>query len=114
MNKISNIFTNELPQRKTKMNGFTNHISLIIKKLVKDNNLTYGIQKAQVKEIWERLMGASIAKMTTSVELNADVLYVRLSRPAVSQELNFGKEKIIKMLNEELGDEVIKKLVITS
>jgi hypothetical protein len=28
------------------------------------------------------------------------------------EELSYGKEKIIKMINEEIGDEVISKLML--
>ena len=95
------------------MDGNTNSLSQVIKQLIKDNRLEYGLQKVEVKEIWHRIMGNTISKYTTSVELKAETLYVRLSSPVLSQELNYGKEKIIKNINDELGSDVVKKIIIT-
>lgn len=92
----------------------TNSISNIIKQLIKENNLEYGLQKAELPQIWHNIMGNAIAKYTHSVELKNDVVYVRLSSAALCQELNYGKEKIIGHINQELGKDIVKKIVITS
>ena len=39
-------------------------------------------------------------------------LYVKLSSSVLREELSYGKEKIIKMINEEMGKEVVTKLVL--
>ncbi|MFK8265748.1 DUF721 domain-containing protein [Capnocytophaga cynodegmi] len=96
------------------MEGNTQLLSSVIKQLIKQNHLEYGLHKVEVQEIWERLMGNVIIKYTTSVELKGDVLYIQLSSPALCQELGYGKEKIIALINEELGEEVVKKLHLTS
>jgi len=49
---------------------------------------------------------------TTRVELKDDILYVSLSSSVLREELSLGKTKIIKILNEALGKELIKKLVL--
>lgn len=89
----------------------TKPLSGVLKEMIKTNKLTYGIQKIEVRNAWHSLMGEPIWKYTTKVELKGDTLFVELSSPALRQELGYGKEKIIKMLNEELSDEVISKLV---
>lgn len=96
------------------MEGNTQLLSSVIKQLIKQNRLEYGLHKVEVQEIWERLMGNVIIKYTTSVELKGDVLYIQLSSPALCQELGYGKEKIVALINEELGEEVVKKLHLTS
>ncbi|MFK8280933.1 DUF721 domain-containing protein [Capnocytophaga cynodegmi] len=96
------------------MEGNTQLLSSVIKQLIKQNRLEYGLHKVEVQEIWERLMGNVIIKYTTSVKLKGDVLYIQLSSPALCQELGYGKEKIIALINEELGEEVVKKLHLTS
>jgi hypothetical protein len=37
---------------------------------------------------------------------------VQLSSSVLREELSYGKEKIINMLNEELGKTIIKKLIL--
>lgn len=96
------------------MEGNTKSLSSVIQQIIKKNKLEYGLHKVEVKEVWNRIMGISIAKHTNSVELKGDILYVELSSPALSQELSYGKEKIIANINEEIGSEIIKKLILKS
>jgi hypothetical protein len=37
---------------------------------------------------------------------------VRLTSSALREELSYGKEKIVKMINEEMGSEVVSKLML--
>ncbi|CEN51576.1 DUF721 domain-containing protein [Capnocytophaga canis] len=96
------------------MEGNTKVLSSVIKQIIQQNKLEYGLHKVEVQEIWARIMGISIAKYTKSVELKGDVLYVELSSPALSEELTYGKETIVRSINEEIGKEVVKKLVFRS
>ena len=83
-----------------------------LKDFVKTNNLQKGLDKIEVQELWIKLMGNGVNSYTTSVQLNRDTLYVELSSSALREELSYGKEKIIAMLNEAFGKDVIKKLVL--
>ncbi|CEN46277.1 conserved hypothetical protein [Capnocytophaga canis] len=96
------------------MEGNTKVLSSVIKQIIQQNKLEYGLHKVEVQEIWARIMGISIAKYTKSVELKGDVLYVELSSPALSEELTYGKETIVRSINEEIGKEVVKKIVFRS
>ncbi len=90
------------------------HMSLsdALKEFVEINKLQSGLDKIEVHDSWVKLMGNGVNSYTTSVKLQRDTLYVQLSSSALREELSYGKEKIIKMLNEYLGKEVIKKLVL--
>ncbi|MCF6294123.1 MAG: DUF721 domain-containing protein [Flavobacteriaceae bacterium] len=90
------------------------HMSLsdALKEFVEINKLQSGLDKIEVHDSWVKLMGNGVNSYTTSVKLQRDTLYVQLSSSALREELSYGKEKIIKMLNEDLGKEVIKKLVL--
>jgi hypothetical protein len=46
------------------------------------------------------------------VELKNNTLYVKLTSPVLREELMYGREKIITMINVELGKEVVKSLVL--
>ena len=59
---------------------------------------------------WEKVMGKAIAKYTTNLFIKNQQLYVELSSAVLRSELNMGKEQICKMLNDEVGAEVIKKV----
>ena len=54
-------------------------------------------------------MGNGVNNYTTNILLKQETLYVQLSSSVLREELSYGKEKIITMLNEHLGKELIKK-----
>ncbi len=87
-------------------------ISDIIKEFVDTNRLQTGLDKIDVQEAWAQMMGNGVNNYTTAVQLERDTLYVQLSSSVLREELSYGKEKIISMLNESIGKEVIKKLVL--
>lgn len=87
-------------------------ISDILKEFVDSNHLQTGLDKVNVQEAWANMMGNGVNNYTTAVQLERDTLYVQLSSSVLREELSYGKEKIITMLNESLGKEVIKKLVL--
>ncbi|WP_088322852.1 DUF721 domain-containing protein [Polaribacter tangerinus] len=87
-------------------------IEEIMQLFIKENNLTKGMQKIKVEETWSKMMGPGIATHTTSVKLQNNTLVISLNSSVLREELTYGKDKIIKMMNEELGEEVIKKLML--
>ncbi|SHF92527.1 Protein of unknown function [Salegentibacter echinorum] len=87
-------------------------LSEVLKDFVDHNKLQSGLDKVSVKEVWNREMGPAIQKYTTAIKLQNDTLFVQLSSSVLREELSYGKEKIIKMLNKELGKDLVKKLVL--
>ncbi|NND11447.1 MAG: DUF721 domain-containing protein [Flavobacteriaceae bacterium] len=83
-----------------------------LKDFVKSNKLQKGLDKVNVEDAWKRLMGNGVNNYTTAVKLDRETLYVQLSSSVLREELSYGKSKIIDMLNEEIGREVIKKLIL--
>lgn len=79
---------------------------------VETNKLQKGFDKVNVADAWRDVMGPAIAKYTTQIKLDNDRLIVQLSSSVLREELSYGKEKIMRNLNEELGKEIITKLVL--
>ena len=90
------------------------HLSIqdALKEFVETNKLEKGLNKVNVADAWAKLMGNGVNNYTNSVSLERETLYVQLSSSVLREELSYGKEKIINMLNEELGKKIIKKLVL--
>jgi hypothetical protein len=57
-------------------------------------------------------MGAVIAKHTTGLYLKGDTLLVYFNSSVVKNEFIYHREKAISLINEALGSEMIKDLVI--
>jgi hypothetical protein len=90
------------------------HISLneALKEFIQENKLETGIDKVNVNDAWANLMGNGVNNYTTNVQLKGTVLYVSLSSSVLREELSYGKDKIIKMINEELGKQLVKELIL--
>ncbi len=84
----------------------------VLREFISRNKLQKGIDRVNAREAWKSLMGNGVNNYTTSVELRNETLFVSLSSSVLREELSLGKTKIISMLNEELGRELIKKLVL--
>lgn len=88
------------------------HLSDALKEFIKENKLEKGMNKVNAREAWKNLMGNGVNNYTTHVELKNDTLYVSLSSSVLREELSYGKTKIIKMLNDDLGKELIQKIIL--
>ncbi|MEP3837891.1 MAG: DUF721 domain-containing protein [Algibacter sp.] len=95
-----------------KRNNENLSISDALKEFVETNRLEKGLNKVNVADAWANLMGNGVNNYTTSVNLERETLYIQLSSSVLREELSYGKAKIISMLNEELGKDIIKKLVL--
>ncbi len=80
--------------------------------MVNDLKLKSKIDESRVKDAWVEVMGPPIVKYTTKLSCAKSKLYVQVSSPALKHELNYSKEKIIQVLNEKLGEPVIREVVV--
>jgi hypothetical protein len=83
-----------------------------LKDFLKKSRLKTGIQALQIEEIWEKLMGKTIAKYTDKIQIINNTLFIKTSVGPLKQELIYQKEQIIQRVNEALGEKVIKEVVI--
>ena len=83
-----------------------------LKEFIQANRLEKGLDKVNAKEAWDNVMGNAISKYTSAIRLDGETLTVQLSSSVLREELSYGKDKIIVLLNEELGKELVKKLVL--
>ena len=84
----------------------------ILKEIIEANKLDKGLNQISVADAWKNLMGNGVNNYTRNVLLKGSVLYVELTSAVLREELSYGKDKIIKMINEELGREVVKDVVL--
>ena len=76
------------------------------------NKLNSGLNNIKVQNLWREVMGNNVNSYTNEIVQKKNTLYVNLSSSVLRQELSFGKQKIIDLLNKELGKTVIKKIVL--
>jgi predicted nucleic acid-binding Zn ribbon protein len=84
----------------------------VIKEFLKNFGLEEKVTEARIAEAWEKIMGPGIARYTKRISLRNKTLTIQLSSPALRQELSYGKTKIIKMINEAIGKDVVEELIL--
>jgi hypothetical protein len=83
-----------------------------LKEFLKQSKLKTPIQALQIEEIWEQIMGKTISRYTDKIQIHGQTLYINSMVAPLKQELLFQKDKIIQLVNEALGEQVIKEVVI--
>jgi len=83
----------------------------VIEELLETYNLKSGFTQVRIQRIWSQIVGRHIAKRTSEIRLKNDTLFVRLNSAALRTELSFAKTKIIRNLNRQLGEDIIKENV---
>jgi predicted ATP-grasp superfamily ATP-dependent carboligase len=79
---------------------------------LKKSKLKTGVQAVQIGEVWEKIMGKTVAKYTDKLQIIGSTLFVTTTIAPLKNELLYQKEKIIELVNEALGEKVIKEVVV--
>lgn len=82
----------------------------IMQDVLKENRLQKGIDIVDIKEAWADVMGSSISGYTKELQYKNHTLIVTLNSSVLREELSYGKDKIIKLLNEKLNKVLIKNV----
>lgn len=83
-----------------------------IKVFLQGSRLKGGIQALQIEEVWEKLMGKTIARYTDKITIIDRTLYITTSVAPLKNELVYQREQIRHRVNEALGKNEIKEVVI--
>jgi hypothetical protein len=83
-----------------------------LRNFLQKSQLKGSIQALQIEEVWEQIMGKTVARYTDKINIHGQTLYVNTTVAALRQELLYQKENIIRRVNEALGEIVIKEVVI--
>ena len=83
-----------------------------IHQFLKSSRIKGDIQALQIEEVWEKIMGKTIAKYTDNIKIINRTLFITTNVAPLKQELSFQKEKIKLRINEALGNNDIQEVVI--
>lgn len=83
-----------------------------IREMLRTFGLEQKLSETKLLSSWEKVMGKIIAKHTTKLYVSKRKLFIQLNSAVVRQELSYSREKIITMLNEEVGKNVIDEVVL--
>jgi hypothetical protein len=88
------------------------HIGAALKGFIRKSHLKNGIRAVQIEEIWEQLMGKTIAKYTEKIQIINRKLFIHTNVGPLKNELQYQKPQIIARVNEAFGEEIIIEVII--
>ena len=83
-----------------------------IDKFLEQSRIRGSIQALQIGDVWEDIMGKTIARYTEEIKIINDTLFITTHVAPLKQELIFQKEKIKLRVNEALGKNVVKEIIV--
>lgn len=83
-----------------------------LQQFLNKSKLKTGVQAMQIEDVWEKIMGKTVAKYTDKIQIVGTTLFVTTVVAPLKNELLYQKDKIIEMVNVELGEKVIKEVVV--
>ena len=95
---------------KTKRKSEFASIKDIMQDVLGENKLQKGIDLVAIKEAWVEVMGNGVNSYTKDIQFKNGILIVRLTSSVLREELSYGKDKIVHLLNENLHKTLIKSV----
>ncbi len=84
----------------------------VLKNMVDQMKNKGRLHQTRIRSAWDKQMGKTIVTYTTSIYLRKKTVYISISSAPLRNELTYSKDKIKEILNKELGEELIEKVVI--
>lgn len=91
--------------------GETEKLGSVIMKLLREEGLETPLNQHRLIESWKDVVGEVIYNYTTNIYIKNQTLYVQLSSSVIRQELQMGREILIRNLNAHVGSQVIFDIV---
>jgi len=83
-----------------------------IRAYLKETKLERPLKERQLISTWESLLGKSVARATSKINIREGKLHVTLTSSVVRNELYMLQDEIIRKLNEAAGEDLIKGIVL--
>lgn len=86
-------------------------LSEVLSQISNQKPIAKGLKELKINELWMQIMGENITAYTEKVKLDRSILYVKIKSPTLKEELRFGENKIIKLLNKKMKSADIKQVI---
>lgn len=86
-------------------------ISSIIKEIINQDQLIKGINSVKVISSCKKIFGKNIINYIETMKFKNGDLYIKLKSAPLRNELNFKKEILLKNINKDLREKIVKKII---
>ena len=89
----------------------TNTLSSLIRKILRNPKLSERLDKLDVLEVWNDIIGANLQKYVTDSKVYKGKLFVKLKSSTLRNEFSYKKTDLIKQINSRLGKKIITDII---
>lgn len=86
----------------------TMSISEALVSYLRESGLEQSVLDVQIEQIWPKVMGETVAKLTRSIEVKNGLLVVHINSAALKAQLFENRFELVRKLNEAVGAPAIK------
>lgn len=86
-------------------------VDSVVKQILRQTGLEQHLQELRVISLWDRVMGKRVSKYTAEKFIRNHVLYIKITSPALRQNLSMQRSMLIRRLNRDVGATVIADII---
>jgi hypothetical protein len=87
-------------------------ISEAMQQFLNGSRIKGDIQALQIEDLWEEIMGKTIARYTDKLQIIGDKLIITTNVAPLKNELSYQREKIRQRVNEAMKQKLINEVII--
>ena len=75
---------------------------------LRESGLEQSVLDMQIEQVWPRVMGETVTKLTRSIEIRDGMLIVHVNSAALKAQLFENRFELVRKLNEAVGANAIR------
>ena len=84
----------------------------LLRQFIRNEGLETPLLQKRVVDAWDEVTGRTVAQYTAEKSIKNQVLFVKITNPALRQDLSMMRSQLVRRLNEEAGATVISDVRI--
>lgn len=84
----------------------------VLRKFLREEGLEVPLQQKRLIDAWEVVTGNIVSRYTTEKFIRNQTLFVKITNPALRQDLSMMRTQLVKRLNEQVGSFIISDIKI--
>ena len=82
-------------------------INDILQQFLRKEGLETPLQQKRLIDVWDSVAGPMVARYTQEKFIKNQILFVKITNPALRQDLSMMRQQLTRRLNEVVGSSVI-------
>ena len=82
----------------------------LLKKFLREQGLETPLLQKHCIDAWETVAGKTVTRFTTEKFIRNQTLFVKITNPALRQDLSMMRSQLVKRLNQEVGAMVVTEI----